>query len=171
MSNGEGYDFSHDLLRDAAYAQVSRPRRWLLHRRVAQGLELLHADDIAAVAAQLAGQYARGGRARARTWSTTAGPLMWPAGVFAHVEAARLHPCGAGDRAGAQPSGPDTRIARSSRSWRHWRRRSTPTTATPRSELQAVLERSIELAESLGRREVAGRRARGAVVVADRPGP
>ena len=34
------YDFSHDLLRDAAYASVSTARRWLLHRRVAQGLEL-----------------------------------------------------------------------------------------------------------------------------------
>ena len=41
----DGYDFSHDLLRDTAYAQVSPPKRWLLHRRIAQGLELLHADD------------------------------------------------------------------------------------------------------------------------------
>ena len=58
---GDGYDFSHDMLREAAYAQVSPPKRWLLHRRVAQGLELLHADDTNAVAAQLAEQYARGG--------------------------------------------------------------------------------------------------------------
>src|SRR5262249_56894436 len=58
----DGYDFSHDRLRETAYAQVSPPKRWLLHRRVAQGLELLHADDTDAVAAQLAEQYARGGR-------------------------------------------------------------------------------------------------------------
>jgi len=58
----DGYDFSHDLLREAAYAEVSPPKRWLLHRRIAQGLELLHADDADAVAAQLADQYARGGR-------------------------------------------------------------------------------------------------------------
>ncbi len=32
-----GYYFSHDLLRETAYAQVSPPRRWLLHRRLAQG--------------------------------------------------------------------------------------------------------------------------------------
>ena len=37
----DGYDFSHDLLRETAYAEVSPPKRWLLHRRVAQGLELL----------------------------------------------------------------------------------------------------------------------------------
>src|SRR5581483_4966472 len=59
---GDGYDFSHDLLREAAYAQISPPKRWLLHRRVAQGLELLHAGDADAVSAQLAEQYARGGR-------------------------------------------------------------------------------------------------------------
>ena len=35
----DGYDFSHDLLRETAYAGISPPRRWLLHRRIAQGLE------------------------------------------------------------------------------------------------------------------------------------
>ena len=59
----DGYDFSHDLLRETAYEQVSPPRRWLLHRRLAQGMELLHADNIDAISAQLAEQYARGGRA------------------------------------------------------------------------------------------------------------
>ena len=63
---GTGYDFSHDLLREAAYAEVSPARRWLLHRRIAQGLELLHAGATDAVAAQLAAQYARSGdRAKA----------------------------------------------------------------------------------------------------------
>ena len=42
---GDGYDFSHDLLRESAYAGISPPKRWLLHRRIAQGLELLHAED------------------------------------------------------------------------------------------------------------------------------
>ena len=45
------YDFFHDLLRDAAYGEISPPRRALLHRRVAQALELTHADDPAAAAA------------------------------------------------------------------------------------------------------------------------
>jgi predicted ATPase len=35
QERGGAYDFAHDLLRDAAYAQVSPPRRWLLHRRLA----------------------------------------------------------------------------------------------------------------------------------------
>ena len=58
----DGYDFSHDLLRETAYAGISPPRRWLLHRRIAQGLEQLHAEDRDSVAAQLAEQYARAGR-------------------------------------------------------------------------------------------------------------
>ena len=87
---GEGYDFSHDLVRDGAYAQVSPPRRWLLHRRVAQGLELLHAGDTDAVCAQLAEQYARGGRPeRAVHYYRRAAALA--AGMFAHTEAIRLH--------------------------------------------------------------------------------
>ena len=45
----DGYDFSHDLLRETAYTLVSPPKRWLLHRRVAQALELLHPGDEAAV--------------------------------------------------------------------------------------------------------------------------
>ncbi len=87
---GDGYDFSHDLLRDAAYALLSPPRRWLLHRRIAQGLELIHAEDTDAVAAQLAGQYARGGRpARALAYYRRAADVA--AGLFAHADAIRLH--------------------------------------------------------------------------------
>ncbi|MFI5586697.1 ATP-binding protein [Amycolatopsis sp. NPDC051758] len=84
-----GYDFTHDLLREAAYQQVSPPRRWLLHRRLAQGMELLHADDTDAVAAQLAEQYARGGRPdRAVTLYRQAAGVA--AHTFAHAEAIRL---------------------------------------------------------------------------------
>ncbi|WP_318307376.1 ATP-binding protein [Amycolatopsis solani] len=86
---GGGYDFTHDLLRDAAYQQVSPPRRWLLHRRLAQGLELLHAGDTDAVAAQLAEQYARGGRPdRAVEHYRRAAAVA--ARTFAHAEAIRL---------------------------------------------------------------------------------
>ncbi|SEF34869.1 transcriptional activator domain-containing protein [Amycolatopsis pretoriensis] len=86
---GGGYDFTHDLLREAAYQQVSPPRRWLLHRRLAQGLELLHADDADAVAAQLAEQYARGGRPdRAVTSYRRAAAVATR--TFAHAEAIRL---------------------------------------------------------------------------------
>jgi DNA-binding SARP family transcriptional activator len=86
---GTGYDFSHDLLRDAAYAEVTPARRWLLHRRIAQGLELLHAGDVDAVAAQLAAQYARaGGQAKAAAYYRRAAQIA--TGRFAHAEAVRL---------------------------------------------------------------------------------
>ncbi|HEX3005697.1 MAG TPA: AAA family ATPase, partial [Angustibacter sp.] len=57
-----GYDFSHDLLREEAYAVVSPPRRWLMHRRLAQSLELAHSGRLDDVAVQLADLYERGGR-------------------------------------------------------------------------------------------------------------
>lgn len=87
---GDGYDFSHDLLRETAYTQVSPPKRWLLHRRLAQGLELLHADDTDMVSAQLAEQYARGGRPeRAVAYYRRAADLA--SATFAHAEAIRIH--------------------------------------------------------------------------------
>jgi predicted ATPase len=87
---GAGYDFSHDLLREAAYAEVPPARRWLLHRRIAQGLELLHAGDADPVAAQLAGQYARaGGQAKAVAYYRRAAQVA--AGRFAYAEAIRLY--------------------------------------------------------------------------------
>ena len=109
---GGGYDFSHDLLRDAAYAHVSPPRRWLLHRRVAQGLELLHADDPDSVSAQLAEQYARGGRAD-RAVGYYRGAAAVASSMFAHDEAIRLHEAALDDRARAPGrAGPDEPGAR-----------------------------------------------------------
>jgi len=87
---GDGYDFSHDLLRDAAYAQVSPPKRWLLHRRIAQAIELVHADDLDLVSVQLARQYARGGRPR-RAVAYYQRAADAATGVFAHAEAVRLY--------------------------------------------------------------------------------
>jgi tetratricopeptide (TPR) repeat protein len=86
----DGYDFSHDLLRDTAYAQISPPQRWLFHRRLAQGLELLHANNTDVVSALLAEQYARGGRPdRALAYYARAAAIA--SGRFAHAEAIRLH--------------------------------------------------------------------------------
>lgn len=85
---GGSYDFSHDLVRDAAYAEVSPPRRWLLHRRLAEGLELLHAGHTDDVAAELAEQYERAGRPdRAVHYSARAADAA--EAVFAHAEAVR----------------------------------------------------------------------------------
>src|SRR5438067_1413675 len=55
------YDFTHDKLREVAYAEISAPQRRLLHRRVAQALEAMHAEDLEAVSGQLASHYERAG--------------------------------------------------------------------------------------------------------------
>ena len=56
---GATYDFTHDLLREAAYELTSPPLRPLLHRRIAQAIELRAGGDRRAVAATLAEQYDR----------------------------------------------------------------------------------------------------------------
>jgi DNA-binding SARP family transcriptional activator/tetratricopeptide (TPR) repeat protein len=145
---GDGYDFSHDLLRETAYAGISPPRRWLLHRRIAQGLELLHAEDPDGVAAQLAEQYARGGRPeRAAAYYQRAADVA--AGMFAHSEAVRLH-----DRAlsiiATLPAGRD----RDGRELAVLQAMAAPLNARrgySSPDLQRALERTIVLAESLGR--------------------
>jgi DNA-binding SARP family transcriptional activator len=147
---GDGYDFSHDMLREAAYAQVSPPKRWLLHRRVAQGLELLHADDTDAVAAQLAEQYARGGQGdRAVAYYRRAADVA--AGRFAFAEAMRLHRQ-ALSIIGKMPAG----RGRDARELAVLEALAAPLNARygyASPELQRTLERSIALAESLGRKD------------------
>ena len=149
---GDGYDFSHDMLRETAYSQVSPPKRWLLHRRVAQGLELLHAADTDVVAAQLAEQYARGGRGdRALAYYRRAADVA--ASRFAHAEAIRLH------REALAivrhlPEGRD----RDRQELAVLEAIASPLTARygyASPDLQQAVERSIALAESLGRRDSA----------------
>jgi tetratricopeptide (TPR) repeat protein len=146
----DGYDFSHDLLRDTAYAQVSPPRRWLLHRRVAQALELLHADDADTVSAQLAEQYARGGRpGRAVAYYRRAADVA--AGMFAHAEAIRLHK-EALSIVHHLPEGKD----RDRQELEVLEAMAAPLNAQhgySSPELQRALERSIDLGESLGRKD------------------
>ena len=81
-----GYDFAHDLLREAAYDRLTPPHRRLLHRRLAATLEHLHAGELEAVAAQLAHQHARGGQAeQAIGYHRVAAEAATD--VFAHEEA------------------------------------------------------------------------------------
>jgi len=144
----DGYDFSHDLLRDTAYEEVSPPKRWLLHRRIAEALELLHAGSPDLVAAQLAEQYARGGRpARAVAYYRRAADVA--AGMFAHVEAVRLHK-EALSIVRDLPPGKD----RDSQELAVLEGMAAPLNARygySSRELQQTLERSIHLAGSLGR--------------------
>ncbi len=58
----DAYDFSHDKIREVAYAELSAARRRLLHRRVALALEAVHANDLDAVSGQVASHYERAGR-------------------------------------------------------------------------------------------------------------
>ena len=53
------YNFSHDKMREVAYGGLSPIRRRYLHRRVAQALETLRADNLDAVSDQIATQYER----------------------------------------------------------------------------------------------------------------
>jgi DNA-binding SARP family transcriptional activator/tetratricopeptide (TPR) repeat protein len=57
------YDFTHDKLREVAYAEISAPQRRLLHRRIAHSLEAMRADDLDAVSSQIAAHYDRAGDA------------------------------------------------------------------------------------------------------------
>jgi DNA-binding SARP family transcriptional activator/tetratricopeptide (TPR) repeat protein len=146
----DGYDFSHDLLREAAYARVSPPKRWLLHRRIAQSLELLYSGDIDQVAGRLAEQYARGGRpARAVTYYRRAATVA--ASMFAHAEAIRLHKEALTIIRGL-PAGRDS----DSQELAVLEALAAPLNARygySSPELQETLERSVTLAESLHRKD------------------
>jgi DNA-binding SARP family transcriptional activator/tetratricopeptide (TPR) repeat protein len=146
----DGYDFSHDLVRDAAYQAVSPPRRWLLHRRLAQALELLNAGQPDAVAAQLGEQYRlAGNHDRASAYYMRAAESS--EAVFAHAEALTLLHA-ALDELSALPEGRD----------RDQRELSCRVSAvqmllalygyTP-TELEDNLLRIIELGQRLGRPE------------------
>jgi DNA-binding SARP family transcriptional activator len=143
-----GYDFSHDLVREAAYASVSPPHRWLLHRRIAQSLQILHGDREDEVAAQLAEQYDRGGRPdRARHYYRWAAQLS--AAVFANSEAVRcFRRClelTAQQPAGRARDGEELDVLlEMSPSLNAIHGYSSP-------QLQATLERSAHLAEKLSR--------------------
>lgn len=84
---GDSYDFSHDRIREVAYLQTSRARRRLLHRAVAGAIETLHADDLDAVAGQLAAHYAQAGDdARAFRYYRQAANLALAQHALADVE-------------------------------------------------------------------------------------
>jgi DNA-binding SARP family transcriptional activator len=54
-----GYDFTHDKLREVAYRAQSPPRRRRIHLLVARALGALHSDDPTSVAGEIAVQYDR----------------------------------------------------------------------------------------------------------------
>jgi DNA-binding SARP family transcriptional activator len=58
----ERWDFSHDRIREVAYCAIGPARRRLIHRRIAQGMELLFANRLDEVSASIALHLDRGGQ-------------------------------------------------------------------------------------------------------------
>jgi DNA-binding SARP family transcriptional activator/tetratricopeptide (TPR) repeat protein len=147
-STSGGYDFSHDLMRDAAYGAVSPARRWLLHRKVAEALEVIHADHLDTVAAALAEQYDRGGRPdRALVYLQKAAEAA--TSLFANAEAVRLYRRCL-ELIEAEPKGRD----RDARELEILQSMSAPSNALygyASPVTQTTLEKTVQLAERLGR--------------------
>ena len=80
------YDFSHDKIRDVAYAEMSQARRSLCHRRAAGALEALHAADLDPVSGLIAAHYEGAGLA-AQAVSTIAWPPAAAQRLYANREA------------------------------------------------------------------------------------
>jgi DNA-binding SARP family transcriptional activator len=80
------YDFGHDRIREAAYASISPARRRLLHGRVAQALERIHAIDLDGVSGQIAAHYESAGQPeKAILFYQRAGDVAQR--VYAHADA------------------------------------------------------------------------------------
>jgi DNA-binding SARP family transcriptional activator len=63
----DSYDFSHDKIREVAYTELSAARRRLLHRRVAEALEVENTNNLDAVSGQIAMHYERAGQVERAT--------------------------------------------------------------------------------------------------------
>jgi tetratricopeptide (TPR) repeat protein len=82
----DSYDFAHDKLRMVAYAGLSASRRRVLHRRVAEALEVEHVVDLDAVTGQIAVHYERAGMsAQAATYYQRAATVARR--LYANMEA------------------------------------------------------------------------------------
>ncbi len=80
------YDFSHDLIREVAFSQLSPMQRRYLHQRVAQALEVQQVADLGPVASRIANHYGQAGdNERARLFFDRAG--RYAAAQFANGEA------------------------------------------------------------------------------------
>jgi len=73
---GDHYRFSHNKLREVAYAELSTARRRLVHRRIAEALTVVRADDIDMVSGEIGAHYERAGLAeQAISWYKRAGEI------------------------------------------------------------------------------------------------
>jgi predicted ATPase len=66
---GDHYRFSHDKLREVAYGELRAARRRLIHRRIAEALTVVRADDLDVVSGEIGAHYERAGMTeRAIPW-------------------------------------------------------------------------------------------------------
>ncbi|GHO87484.1 BTAD domain-containing putative transcriptional regulator [Dictyobacter formicarum] len=83
-----GYDFSHDKIREHVYASLSPVQRRLLHQRVAEALKAVHVENLDAVYGQIATHYEQAGLlAQAIPFYQEAGKVA--SRIYAHAEALR----------------------------------------------------------------------------------
>jgi len=75
----DAYDFTHDRIREVAYASLGPARRRHTHRRVAHALERLHADDPGPVPRRSPPTMTAPARPRRRSTGTSGAPV-WPSG-------------------------------------------------------------------------------------------
>jgi predicted ATPase len=84
--DANAYDFSHDRIREVAYAEISPVQRSALHRRVAQALESLHAGDLDTVSGLIAAHWEQAGNGdKAVAYYQRAGAVAQQ--VYANAEA------------------------------------------------------------------------------------
>jgi DNA-binding SARP family transcriptional activator len=62
VQDDERWDFSHDRIREVAYSGIGPARAGLIHRRIAQAMELLFANRLDSVSASIAAHLDRGGQ-------------------------------------------------------------------------------------------------------------
>jgi DNA-binding SARP family transcriptional activator len=60
-STSDSFDFSHDKIRDVAYAELSPVKQRYWHLRIAKALEAIHTANLDPVSAQLASHYEQAG--------------------------------------------------------------------------------------------------------------
>jgi len=73
---GDHYQFGHDKLREVAYGELRAARRRLIHRRIAEALTVVRADDLDVVSGEIAAHYERAGMPeRAIPWYRRAGEI------------------------------------------------------------------------------------------------
>jgi DNA-binding SARP family transcriptional activator/tetratricopeptide (TPR) repeat protein len=83
------FDFTHDKLREVTYSETSLPQRRLLHRHIAQALELLYADELDPISSQVAAHYEQAGLfEQAVPYYQQAGSVA--AGIYANEDAINL---------------------------------------------------------------------------------